>query len=228
MLNQFKRTGFSSWRKLMVLPVVAAVVMLFSFNVNNTTTVRAKKTIVLALDAGHGGEDNGSSGLNGIKEKDLTLKITNRLAQMGEAYNVKVIATRPEDKSVTLEDRVVMVNGLSADMMVSIHVNEEAACEKLPYKGFEIMLGKGNSKYAESRVLGSAIAAQLQTIHVNSRLVDKSLHVLRNVNIPAVLIECGYVDNTTDVARINNDAQLDKLCNTILTGVVAYQNNATK
>lgn len=228
MLNQFKRKGFSSWRKLMILPLIAAVIMLFSFNVNNAGVVRAKKTIVLALDAGHGGEDNGSSGPNGVKEKDLTLKITKRLAQMAEAYNVKVVATRPDDESVALDDRVMMVNNQSADVMISIHINEQAACDKLPSVGFDIMLGKGNGKYAASRVLGSAIAAQLQTIHVNSRLLDKSLHVLRNVNIPAVLIECGYVDNAADVARINNDAQLDKLCNTILTGVVAYQNNATK
>jgi N-acetylmuramoyl-L-alanine amidase len=46
--------------------------------------------------------------------------------------------------------------------------------------------------------------------------------------MPAVLIECGYVDNAADIARVKNDEELDKLCRTILSGLVAYQNNVGK
>jgi N-acetylmuramoyl-L-alanine amidase len=227
MQNQLKQTGFSSLRKLMALPVIATTLLLFSFKVNNTKIVRANKTIVLALDAGHGGDDNGAIGLDGVKEKDLVLNITNRLSQMGEEYNVKVTTIRTEDKLVSLQDRAEKANTLSADMLVSIHVNGSMGNHSR-FNGFDIMVANKNSKYAESRILGSAIANQLKTMQIQSRMLDKSLHILRNVNMPAVLIECGYVDNATDIARINNNAELDKLCRNILNGIVICQNTAGK
>lgn len=226
MLNQLKHTGYASLRKLMVLPVIAASVLLFSFKVNNNNVVRANKTIVLALDAGHGGADDGASGANGLKEKDLTLKIANRISEMGAAYNVKVITIRPVDKNVTLEERVAKANSMTADMLVSVHVNSKDAESK--FDGFDIMVEKRSQYYEQSKVLGSAIAAQLRTMQVQSRLLDKGLHVLRNADMPAVLIECGHMDNAADITRINNDKQLDQLCRNILSGLVAYQNTVTK
>lgn len=228
MLNQLKKTRLSSLRKMMVLPIIASSVLLFSFRENSNNVVRANKTFVLALDAGHGGEDNGALGVNGVKEKDLTLKIANRLAQMGEAYNVKVVTIRPGDNAISLDERIAKANSLSADVMVSIHVNKPEPGNTSVFNGFDIMVEKRSNKYAESRILGSAIAAQLQSVQIQSRLVDKGLHVLRNVNMPAVLIECGYLDNALDIERINNDTQLDKLCSTILNGLVVYQNTNTR
>ncbi len=226
MLNQLKHTGYLSMRKLMVLPVIAASVLLFSFKVNSEKVTRANKTIVLALDAGHGGADDGALGAKGLKEKDLTLKIANRILQLGAAYNVKVITIRSQDQDLNPEERVTRANNNAADMLVSVHVNSKDAESK--FDGFDIMVEKRSSHYEQSKVLGSAIAAQLRTMQIQSRLLDKGIHVLRNADMPAVLIECGYMDNTADITRIDNDEQLDQLCRNILSGLVAYQNTITK
>lgn len=229
MLNQMNKPRFAGMRRMMVLPLLGTAVLLFSFKPNEAPVTRANKTITLALDAGHGGVDDGAVGLNGIKEKDLALKITNRLAQMGEAYNVKVVTLRADDKYIALPDRGTKANEIGADMLVSIHINtmppaEDANNQPRNPSGFELIVEKRNSQYNQSRALASAIAAQLNDMKLSPRLLDKGLVILRNANMPAVLIECGYMENAADVDRINNSEQLDKLCSHILTGLVAYQN----
>lgn len=230
MLNQMNKPRFAGMCRLMVLPLLGTAVLLFSFKPNEAQVTRANKTITLALDAGHGGVDDGAVGLNGVKEKDLALKITNRLAQMGEAYNVKVVTLRSDDKYIALPDRGIKANEMGADMLVSIHINtmppaEDANNQPRNPSRFELIVEKRNSRYGQSRALASAIAAQLNDMKLSPRLLDKGLVILRNANMPAVLIECGYMENAADVDRINNSEQLEKLCSHILTGLVAYQNS---
>lgn len=225
MLNQSNKPRFAITRKLMVLPVLGAAFVLFSFRSGNASVTRSHETIILALDAGHGGFDNGAIGINGVKEKDLTSRITNRLAKMAEAYNIKVIALRPEDKFVALSDRSGQANTADANILLSIHLNASPNFKQQQEhhdKGFEIVLQKQN---AESSAMGSAIAAQLSALQIPTRLVDRNLVVLRNAAMPAILIECGYIDQEADVARITNQEQLDKLCSTILEGLVLYKNS---
>lgn len=225
MLTQSNKPRFATMRRLMVLPLLGATVFLFSFRSGNPPVSRAQQTIRLALDAGHGGEDNGATGVDGAKEKDLTLRISKRLAQMAEAYNIKVISMRREDEFVSLPDRSATANTADANMLLSIHLNASPEFKQQQTnrpKGFDIVLQKQN---AESRALGSAVAAQLKTMEIPTRLVDRNLVLLRNSKMPAILIECGYIDQESDVARITSPEQLDKLCSSILEGLVLYQNS---
>ena len=227
MLNQSNKPSYAAMRRLMVLPLLGATVFLFSFRSGDVPLAQAKKTIVLALDAGHGGEDNGAIGINGAKEKDLTLKISKRLAQMAEAYNIKVVNLRPEDKYIGLPNRTAEANAVAADLLLSLHLNSNPKQEQAK-EGFEIVLEKRNTRYAESRQLASAVASQLSNLQVPTKLIDKGLMVLHAAEMPGILIECGYIDNAKDVERITNNEQLDKLCATILSGLVLYQNSKNK
>lgn len=223
MLTQFRNPNYSYLRRLMVLPVLAASVCFFSFKVNNTLTVnRSPEKIVLVLDAGHGGEDKGASG-NNLVEKDANLKITQKLAQLAEAYNIEVIQTRKDDNYIALENRTKLANESSADMLLSIHINKVSAAAKQK-AGYELILDSRNARYEESKILASAISSKLNTMDIGTRLLDKGLLVLRDASMPAVLIECGYLDNEKEAALIKNDEQLEKVCRNILSGVVDYQN----
>jgi N-acetylmuramoyl-L-alanine amidase len=223
MLDQSNKPRFALTRRLMALPLLGTALLLFSFRPGDTPVVRAKQNLRLALDAGHGGADDGAAGINDVKEKDLALKITRRLAQMAGAYNVSIVPLRPEDQDVSLPDRTAKANAAAADVLVSVHLNAAEEANQRP--GFEIVLTNHNSRPAESRELASAVATQLQALRISTRLSDKRLALLRTAAMPAILIECGDIGQAKDVQRINDPAQLDRLCAAILDGVVAYRNN---
>lgn len=102
-------------------PVGAATI------VRTTPTVRAAPTgrdIVVAIDAGHGGKDPGARGPSGVREKDVVLKISRRLAQIIDADpNMRAYLTRSTDNFVNLRDRMERSRAASADLFISIHAD---------------------------------------------------------------------------------------------------------
>ncbi len=84
-------------------------------------TVRLSLRVV--LDAGHGGADPGAIGPTGVREKDVNLAITRKLARLLEAKGVEVILTREDDHYITLEERSNIANRDQPDFFVSIHCN---------------------------------------------------------------------------------------------------------
>ena len=85
------------------------------------------------LDAGHGGKDGGASA-NGIKEKDITLKIVLKMKKMLEAYECRVELSREKDEYMTLDARTDKANLLRADCLISVHCNSATTPSA---KGFE-------------------------------------------------------------------------------------------
>lgn len=79
----------------------------------------------VVIDFGHGGIDPGASAL-GINEKDVTLDIGHRLAQLLRAKGFEVIMTRPDDRTIRLRERASVANASHSDVFVSIHVNSLA------------------------------------------------------------------------------------------------------
>ena len=78
----------------------------------------------MAIDAGHGGEDQGAKGRGGMKEKDLTLAVARRLkAALENRLGIRVLLTRDEDKNVPIDERTALANNNKADVLVSLHAN---------------------------------------------------------------------------------------------------------
>ncbi|MDQ6997697.1 MAG: N-acetylmuramoyl-L-alanine amidase [Mariprofundus sp.] len=83
-----------------------------------------KKQLVIAVDAGHGGEDPGASGPNKVREKDITLAVAKKLAKKINAYpGMKAILIREGDYFVALQKRVALARKMRADLMISIHAD---------------------------------------------------------------------------------------------------------
>jgi len=77
----------------------------------------------IVIDPGHGGKDPGAMG-NGLKEKDITLKLARKTADvLRSRYDYEVILTRDEDRTLSLEERTAIANTRKADLFVSVHVN---------------------------------------------------------------------------------------------------------
>ncbi|MES2886238.1 MAG: N-acetylmuramoyl-L-alanine amidase [Pseudomonadota bacterium] len=85
---------------------------------------REQKPIIIAIDAGHGGEDPGARGKTGLREKDVTLRIAKKLAALVDATpGYKAVLTRKGDYFIALRGRTTIARKAQADMFISIHAN---------------------------------------------------------------------------------------------------------
>lgn len=87
-------------------------------------TIRGQRPIVIAIDAGHGGEDPGARGASGLREKDVTLRIARKLAALvDDTPGYKAVLTRKGDYFIALRGRTAIARKAQADMFISIHAN---------------------------------------------------------------------------------------------------------
>ncbi len=209
-------------RYLMMFPLVLTTLLFFSFSVeyDRSGIVQAKKPVVVVLDAGHGGNDNGAVGASGHAEKDLTLRISKKLAALAENYNIKVVSTRTEDLTLTLVDRIKESNSINADMFVSIHVNDYKISDTTNY--YEVGVSKANVGYTESVVIGSAILNRLRSSGITTKITEKGALALKRNDHPALIIECGNMNDADNMQFLHDDARLEELCRSILSGIVDY------
>ncbi|MGN6211585.1 N-acetylmuramoyl-L-alanine amidase [Parafilimonas sp.] len=235
MLTTSKKPQFSYARRLMVLPLITALVCLFAFTVktrnsNNTIppTVLAKP-FVLVVDAGHGGKDRGALG-NGMYEKDAALKIAQKIKDISSQYNIHVILTRNSDVFMDPKQKSDFANSQNADAFISIHVNTNDK-EHPDQSGFEVLLSsRADERFADkNKILGSAILQNISkdfTAAPSLQTRNTGIWVLKNSNIPSVLIECGYITNKDDAANLKDDAKIELIAKNILEGIAAYANHA--
>ncbi len=158
MLQNTTQPSYRALRRAMVAPILALVVLLFSFTTRNAGEAHiepAKKKIVVLIDAAHGGTDAGGHWGN-YNEKDISLKCAQRIKELAPAYNIDVRMTRNYDHNVTLADRVSMSEKVKPDVFISLHVGTEPGKEKA--KGdFDIYVSGQNATASKSSDYSRAI-----------------------------------------------------------------------
>lgn len=207
-------------RQYAILPVMAAVAFLMSFTVNKpgstTEIIKAKRKLLVVLDAGHGGHDRGAVG-NVANEKDVTLEIARQLGSLAPDHNIAVQYTRNDDQYPTLQQRVAMANSQPADLFLSIHVNtaREPNSER-----FWLCVSPKNRKYNESKALASVIGSKLAAVNVQPYFLERGIHVLKESNHTALSIECSNIEN----AQIRDPKYMEGICRNVLNGIAEYEN----
>lgn len=232
MLTTSKKPQFNYLRRIMALPLTAVLVCLFAFSVKKNDTLSSQKKMtakpfVLVVDAGHGGKDYGALG-NGLYEKNVALKIAEKINELSSQYGITVILTRNSDVFMSPPDKSDFANAQNADALISIHVNADNK-NQLQQSGFEVLLSADKENLLnENHVLASAI---LQNISKDFKAatalhqMKQGIWILKNSNIPAALVECGYLTNSNDAVILKDDAKIELIAKTILQGVVMYANN---
>lgn len=223
MLTQPKKTNYSRLRRLLFLPVCCVPLFLFSFRVVDAPAEKAKHKARIIVDAGHGGDDAGGTGVNGLKEKDLTLALTEKLMALSGQYNLEMASTRTDDHSITLEKRVDISNRESPDLFISVHVNKQGSEQKPA--DYEVYVSEKNGQFAESKEFASAMISSLQAEGLTPQLGQRHLAVLTYNSAPAILIECGDIDNARQMALLTDKKKQEQFCRNILKGVVRYVNS---
>ncbi|MEH7349760.1 N-acetylmuramoyl-L-alanine amidase family protein [Gottfriedia acidiceleris] len=184
----------------------------------SSTKILTGKTIV--IDAGHGGIDIGASGQNGTNEKDVTLTMAKNIQnELENRTDAKVILTRNDDVKISLEDRVEIAEESNADLFVSIH-----------FDAFFTNEVEGITTYY-NKIVDEPIA-RLMHDHIFTNGLDArdrgvsfgDYYVLRENPRPSILLELGYISNSTDEARMNSEEFQTKTTNSIVDGMVDYLN----
>jgi N-acetylmuramoyl-L-alanine amidase len=169
---------------------------------------------IVVLDPGHGGSAPGAArSFNGktVYEKDLNLKILYELAE--KYFNspdspVKAYYTRTDDSSLGLYERPAIADLVNADIFVSLHMNANTKSEP---KGTEIYYTSTNTNRTasglNSKVLANFVLDKLtEQLGTNKRYISsKKLVVTREANVPAVLIELGYMSNKSELSLLTDE-----------------------
>ena len=185
-----------------------------------------KKCIV--IDAGHGGFDPGKVASDGVNEKNINLAIASKLSTFLEEGGAVIRNTRIEDSSLSeskrqdLKSRAEIANNSKADIFVSIHQN---SFPKSSVKGAQVFYYKGSE---EGKKLAGFIQNRLKEVVDidNSRIAkaNDSYYVLKQIKIPSVIVECGFLSNGIEHNKLMSSGYQEKLAWAIYMGILDYFN----
>jgi N-acetylmuramoyl-L-alanine amidase len=218
----------------------------------------------VAIDAGHGGEEQGARGPGGTLEKDVTLTVARRLKAALEArLGVRVILTRDGDQTVGLDERAAVANNNKADIFVSLHANASirpsaagaevfylslaeygdqaeriarGESESLPVFGggardIEVILWEmAQARYIEqSASLAQMVESALrERISMSPRAIQQApFRVLVGANMPAVLVEMGFITNPDQERLLASDTFQNLLVQALVDSLVRFRDNGS-
>ena len=228
----------SAWQTVMGI-LLLCIVALISWQagtlvaVHNQAAEADKARPVVVIDAGHGGSDPGKVGINGQLEKDINLEIAKKLARYLEQADVRTILTREEDKglysetdtrkkSADMKARCSLIDEADPDLVVSIHQN---SYHQEPVSGGQVFYYTGSVK---GKRLAEAVQRRFDYVlgaqNTRKAKENSSYYLLLHVKCPIVIVECGFLSNWQEAARLNSPEYQDRMAWTIHMGVMEYLN----
>lgn len=187
----------------------------------NALPVNQKSIIV---DAGHGGWDPGKV-VENVNEKDVNLKISNKLLAYLEQGGCIVTPSRTDDNALDdskrgdLKERVKLSENDNADMLISIHQNY---FPKASVKGAQVFYYKNSE---ESKLLAEKIQERLKELDgTNTRIAKANgeYYLLKQTKVPAVIVECGFLSNASENEKLRDENYQAAVAWAIYLGVMDY------
>ena len=186
----------------------------------------------IVIDPGHGGLDPGKIGINDELEKNINLEIALKLKEKLEDMNVNVVLTRDDDtqlssdndkgwKKTDMRNRVKIINDSKADLCISIHQNSYSSQN---VKGAQVFYSSNNDK---SRVLAESIRNSVVSLLQNDNTrelkpANSDIYLLDNATVPAVIVECGFLSNDEERAKLLDSGYQSEMAYSIAMGVLEY------
>lgn len=176
----------------------------------------------IVIDAGHGGSDPGATGASGAYEKEFNLSLAKRVSQLLDQDPMfEVRLTREEDQFIELEDRAAFANDWKADVLVSIHGN---TYEDKKVSGTETLYTNDDSILL-AQLLQEQVVSALGTR--DRGVKQDQLVVLSLAQMPAVIVEVGYLTNKKEEKSIVSRDGQDLAANAIFEGIKKYVSQRT-
>ncbi len=188
------------------------------------------KTVV--IDAGHGGMDGGSVGEGNIPEKNINLEIALKLEEIFKNNGYNVIMTRETDvslhendnasvrnkKTADLKKRAEIANSSNASLFISVHANKY---ESPDIFGSQVFYSKNDER---GKIIAESVMERLRELNPKNKRLAKPLPnpnlVFKNLKIPGILIECGFMSNPDDLKNLMDDTYRQKTAEAIYNGII--------
>lgn len=190
------------------------------------TIPKEDTNLLIVIDAGHGGKDDGTQSVEQPKflEKHLTLTTAKMLDTYLQGYGFRTYMTREDDTYIPLSKRAEMANEKDTHLFISVHYN---AAENRTAKGIEVYYydsDKDTSRTKDSKKLATAVLDDVITeTHAKSRGVKHgNFAVIRETKMPAILIEGGFMTNEDEMNNIKNASYMKKIAWGIAQGIKDY------
>jgi len=227
-----------------VICIVFALVLIIAYLLFNEEGYRkyisasavgsAYKTTVV-IDAGHGGIDGGAVGVGGIIEKDINLEIAKKLKEILTVWGYDVVMTRESDISIhdssattireikrsDLNNRLKLTESIPNAVFISIHQNifGQTSCD-----GAQVFYGP---KCSDSANFANIMQNNFKDLLQNgNKRVEKeagdNLFLLYNLEIPALLVECGFISNEAEAELLTDEEYQYKIAFVIFCSLSEY------
>ena len=224
---------------IVVILITFCIILYSSFS--NITARTASDDVdnrpMIVIDAGHGGEDGGAE-VDGVLEKDINLSIARKLSDILRLCGCRVTEIRNEDMAVydsdaktlrekkvsDLKRRVEIVNGSENNILVSIHQNK---FDNSAYSGAQIFYSSNDEN---SRILAEDIRTAVVSLLQNDNTRElkpagSDIYLLDNAAVPALIVECGFLSNDEERAKLMDDGYQSEMAYSIAMGVMEYLNS---
>lgn len=171
-----------------------------------------QRKMVVVIDPGHGGTDPGAIGMDGIREKDITLRMAKQLVRYyrkTEDDKLEIYLTRYSDTLILLKDRVRLARTLKADLFLSIHCNWAANASVQGVEAFVPYPETGsyvNIRTSIALALNLVMGFEKQLERKNRGVKFANFQVLREaiLQCPSVLLEVGFISNKNELYQLQN------------------------
>lgn len=196
-------------------------------------SITKKEKVVVAIDAGHGGNDPGKVGVDGTLEKDINLQIALRLKAYLESSDVEVVITRDDDtglysagdknkKMADMRKRCEVINEAKPALVVSIHQNSYHQEEISGAQVFYYKKSDKGKKLAE--ILQKRFDYVLGADNRRMAKANDNYYLLLHVKEPIVIVECGFLSNWKESASLKTEEYQDRMAWTIHMGIMDFLN----
>ncbi|MFV0343993.1 MAG: N-acetylmuramoyl-L-alanine amidase [Anaerocolumna sp.] len=200
-------------------------------NGSNMASSKTKETIV--IDPGHGGRDPGKVGIGDILEKDINLKVAQKLKVLLEQNDYNVVMTRTDDSGLYSESdankkvsdmrkRVEIINSSNASLAISIHQNSFTMEEIRGAQVFYYSTSEDGKAYAN--ILQDQLKKTLNDGNKRQAKANNEYFMLKKSQVPIVIIEGGYLSNNAEAQLLNTEEYQEKMAWAIHLGIIKYLN----
>lgn len=187
--------------------------------------------VTVVVDPGHGGEDGGASAADGTLESDLNLAVALRLNDLLRFAGQRTVMTRDTEAAIFTEgdtirarkvsdtrNRVEIVNGAENGVLVSIHQNSLPS-SPATHGAYVFHNGIGEAQ-ALAESVQSALNAAVNESEKQVKTISPTVYLMNHVTAPGVLVECGFLTNPSEAARLKTPEYQLRLAAVIAAGLL--------
>lgn len=221
------------FRKVKGITIVFSICAIFALSAAQlqyfTDEYVSGKTISYIIDAGHGIPDGGAVGADGTTEQELNLSIALKLSKQLEKRGISNVLTRSDENSIfeegetihekkvsDIKHRIKIAESYKNTPLISIHMN---TFPNSNVKGIQVFYSAKNDQSTElAQKVQNALNEQFQKESPRViKEIPSNIYLFSHIENPAIIIECGFISNKTELNLLKEEDYQEKLADTIST-----------